>query len=173
MALKLLRNGRWQNTETGRFAKAPVLTSSGRYRDANTGRFVKVQTPTASGKGLPLAAKAAVKPIKSNIISGEEFVEKYGGYPKLEYSSSEALTFKRGVANRTVTRETSRRTQIKIRKMDADNLLQLYNEEQTMFDLYFAYPGDDYGESGYYSNEEYDIAEILVEKYEKRFGAIK
>lgn len=157
MALIRLPSGRYRDTKTGRFAKAPV----------------NVETPTASEKVIPHAAKAAVKPLKSNIVSGEEFVEKYGGYPKLEYSSSESLTFKRGVANRAVTRETSRRTQIKIRKMDADNLLRLYNDEPTLFDLYFAYPGDDYGESGYYSDEEYDIAEILVEKYEKRFGAIK
>ena len=176
MALKLLPNGRWQNTQTGRFAKAPVLTASGRYKDPATGKFVKVQTPitpTKAGLKSPIAARAAVKTVSPNIITGEQFAKKYGGLPPVEYSTSEAMRFKRGVTNMGVVHESSRKNQLKIRKMDADKLLVLYNDNPTLFDLYFEYNPDAFGLSGYFEDNEGDVVDLLIEKYESRFGVIK
>jgi hypothetical protein len=172
MAFKLLSSGRWRNLETGRFAKAPVEVTPGVF--VAEGKTVEVILPAyksvtreyqISKVQTSTAAKAAGKPV---IMTGEEFNARYGNLPPVEVASSEAKSFKRGVVNMGVVKQAGRANQIKLRKMDADKLLVLYNENPTMFDLYFAYEG----ESNYqeYDNEETDILEHVIEMYEKRYG---
>ena len=173
---RLLKSGRWQNLETGRFTKAPVQNKSGRWIDPTTKRFVKVEIPLSPAPTKTLkktAAKAAVKTPSPNILTGEQFVKKYGGLPPLEYPTTEAMRFKRGVVNMGVMHETSRKNQLKLRKMDADKLLGLYRSDPTLFDMYFEYEPDLYGSSGYYSEDDRNIVDLLIAKYEARYGAIR
>jgi len=174
LALKLLPNGRWRDTQTGRYAKAPVITASGRYKDRATGRFVKVITPKAPTiyAESPTAGKPAVKQIPRKIITGDEFVKKYGRLPPLEYASNEAITFKRGVVNMGVVKATGRKNQAKLRKMDANKLLKLYNENPTMFDMYFQYEDSSFDVVGYWEPIENDVVELLIQKYESKYGAL-
>lgn len=179
MALKLLSNGRWRNLETGRYSKAPVEVSPGRF--AVDGKPVEVEIPAyksivreyqATRVETPTAALVTPAVQKSSIISGEDFLAKYGNLPPMEYSSSKALSFKRGVVNRCVPRGTPRANQIKIRKMDAAKLLKLYEENPTLFDVYFSYNDDAFGLSGYFEENDGDISDLLIEKYEAKYGVI-
>lgn len=177
MALKLLSNGRWRNLETGRYSKAPVEVSPGRF--AVDGKPVDVVIPAyksivreyqATKVETPTVGTPTVQ--KPSIISGEDFLAKYGNLPPMEYSSSEALSFKRGVVNRCVPRGTRWANQIKIRKMDAAKLLKLYEENPTLFDVYFSYNDDAFGLSGYFEENDGDISDLLIEKYEAKYGVI-
>lgn len=173
MAYKLLSSGRWRNLETGLYAKAPVEVSPGRYVGAS-GETVEVILPSYKSivreyriarVETPTAAKAASKPV---IMTGEEFNARYGNLPPVEFSNSEAKSFKRGVVNMGVVKQAGRANQVKLRNMDADKLLKLYNDNPTMFDLYFAYEGEaNYQE---YDEGETDILEHVIEMYEKRYG---
>lgn len=185
MALKLLKNGRWQNTETGRFTKAPVQNASGRWIDPVTKRFTSVVMPTTEPSETPsipkvaaptaakvavaeTATKAAVQSSRPKIMSGEEFTKRFGNLPPVQASTSEALSFKRGVVNMGVRDGVSRKYQLKLRKMDADKLLELYKSNDTLFDRYFAYEG----EAAYreYGEEEDEPVEELIKLYQETFG---
>ena len=179
MVLKLLSNGRWRNLETGRFATAPVEISPGKFVNAE-GEPVQVKLPSymtvtqeyRAARAIPQTAayRAAVETPSPNIISGEKFIERYK-LPELETTISKANTFKRGVANMAVVKSAPFSKQRKIRMMDSNKLLQLYKEDNTIFDLYFAYEGESLYHD--YTNEEYDIVDTLIDVYERKYGAIK
>lgn len=137
-------------------------------------RTEPVKSTAVAPKKVPVQKKvAAVKTPSPNILTGEEFIKKFGGLPPLEYPTTEAMRFKKGVVNMGVMHETSRNNQLKLRKMDADKLLSLYRSDPTMFDMYFSYYEEAFGYSGYYAENDADIVELLIEKYESRYGAIR
>lgn len=181
MVLKLLSSGRWRDLETGRFVRAPTEISRGKWVNAK-GAPVEVKLPSymivtreyrAAQAAPRKTATKAVKTSSPKIMTGEQFISEYG-LPPVEYPTTEAMKFKKGVINMGVMHETSRQNQMKIRKMDADKLLLLYKEEPTLFDMYFEYEQDAFGMSGYYHEDNGgDIVELLIEEYESRYGRIK
>ena len=166
MVLKLLPNGQWRNTETGRYSKAPIQNSTGRWIDPYTKRFVKaeIEPVPKPAKTLPKKspAPAVVEAGAKRILTGEEFLKLYGNLPPLE-AGTEAASFHRGVANMAIEHQASIELQRKIRKMDKDKLLQLYYDNPSFF-----------GESGYFTEDWHeDMVDLLVKKYESKYGVIK
>jgi len=178
--IRLTPKGRWQDVKTGRFVTAPIKNSKGQWVDPKTKKFVKVEAPKpvqAPQPAKPAKGKVQARKIPKHkspyIMTADEFFEKYGlpdaGLQYEGHIEPEHIKFKRSVVNMCVARGASIAIQRKIRRMDADKLLQLYYEDPSLFDMYFEYEPEAEFEYGWESE---DLFELVVRVYENRFNVV-